>query len=110
MLCNGIDILDFWRGTLSPRRLWVLLKHLSPRDSAFVRAAQPDTAAIAQWSATEYLLADLFDITAKAAFRSPKPYPRPAEALERRARDEARAIALTEQQQRIKRQREEGGA
>lgn len=52
-----VDLLDYHRGTLSPRRLRVLIKHL-PRDSALVRALHGD---VAEWGLAEHLLAGAVD-------------------------------------------------
>lgn len=95
--CNGVDLLDFWRGTLSPRRLTLLLRRL-PTDSMFFRKAYPDDARIAEWGPTEYLLADIFDLTyaglAAGSKQKPEPYPRPAAVIEKKRRDDARHKAL----------------
>lgn len=90
-----IDLLDLWRGTLTPRLLMLLIKDL-PATSRTARAINPDGAAIAAWGVTDYLLADLFDITAKTHFKNPEPYPRPAVVVERRNRDNERRRRLIE--------------
>lgn len=63
-LCRfyDVDLVDFYRGTLSARKLGVLIRHL-PADSALVRAlcdGRPP------WSTTDTLLADLWALTARA--------------------------------------------
>ncbi len=50
----GVDLLDLYRGTLSFRRVCVLVEHL-PDDAAVWRTAGPDTG----WPRTDYLLAAL---------------------------------------------------
>lgn len=93
----------------------MLIRHLPP-DSAFAKAAAPDVAAIAAWSATTYAVADLFDLTAavagaKASGRPLPPYPRPRDAIAQRQRDEARSAALIAQRKRLEaRQAERRGA
>lgn len=52
-----MDLLDFHRGELSPRRLRVLIQHL-PRESALVRALHGEEA---EWGLTEQLLAATVD-------------------------------------------------
>lgn len=92
----GIDLLDFWRGTLSPRRLEVLIRHLPPT-SATKRA-------MLKWHhSTEDILADVFDVLAGANWQRahsrerpvpyPKPYPRPGDELRR----QQEALAITAQ-------------
>ncbi|MFC7217088.1 hypothetical protein ACFQLX_02705 [Streptomyces polyrhachis] len=82
-----MDLLDWHRGRLSSRRLAVLVRHL-PRDSAVARATQGETA---EWSLTDYLLAQAVDHLAEANWMTatihrdedaepldyPKPVPRP---------------------------------
>lgn len=40
----GVDLLDFWRGLLSPRKLWVLIRNL-PGESRFAHAFAATTEA-----------------------------------------------------------------
>lgn len=56
-----MDLLDFYRGTLSARRLGVLVKHL-PRDSATVSAV---TDGELPFSRLENLIADLWALWAR---------------------------------------------
>lgn len=51
-----MDLLDFYRGTLSARRLIILIRHL-PADSALARALNDNQT---PWSTTDHLLADLW--------------------------------------------------
>lgn len=67
-----------------------------------MRAVAPDAVELASWTAGDYIEAALYDLTAKVHFKNPKPYPRPADAIRQRRRDEARHAALLVQQQRIK--------
>lgn len=88
-----------WRGRLSLRRLWVLIKNLPP-NSAFVQAV------VGGPHYTERaILADIFDVLAAANWQrgadpknpppKPKPYPRPGDASRVQAeRDRLRAQAL----------------
>lgn len=90
-----MDLLDLWRGALSWRRLRVLIDMLPPA-SAYWRARH----GAGDWTVTEYMLADLFDVSAAANWqragdpkaRKPKAYPRPGvqeakeSAIERAAR------------------------
>lgn len=75
-----------WRGTLSPRKVDVLIRGL-PADSA-TRMAMNDGQPL--WTHTHWLLADLIDATNGVAWqvqnkdvprqyqvKPPKPYPRP---------------------------------
>ncbi|WP_457032608.1 hypothetical protein [Kitasatospora sp. P5_F3] len=57
-----MDLLDWHRDRLSSRRLAVLIKHL-PRDSALTRELHGDAA---DWSTTDYLLANVVDHLAVA--------------------------------------------
>ncbi|MGX1669764.1 hypothetical protein [Streptomyces sp. NPDC055400] len=82
-----MDLLDWYRGRLSSRRLAVLVRHL-PRDSALARELHGESA---DWSATEHLLAHIADQLADANWmfatvnrdeeseplEFPRPYPRP---------------------------------
>lgn len=54
-------MLDFYRGTLSARKLGVLVKHL-PAEAALVRALNDGRP---QWETTHHLLADLWALWAK---------------------------------------------
>lgn len=78
-----------------------------------MRAIAPDVAAIASFSQTDHILADLYDLTAKTVtWRvAPKPYPRPADQIRQKSRSKSRGDALERQNERI-RQRQieaEGG-
>lgn len=53
----GVDLLDYYRGTLSTRRLRVLVRHL-PRESALVRELHGEAA---EWGLAEHLLAGAVD-------------------------------------------------
>jgi hypothetical protein len=83
----GVDLLDYHRGTLSARRVRVLIEHL-PRDAALVRELHGETA---DWGLTEHLLAAAVDELAAGNWlfvsanrdehaeppERPKPLPRP---------------------------------
>lgn len=57
-----MDLLDHYRGTLSARRLRVLVQHL-PADSSLVRALHGEQAG---WGLTDHLLATVVDQQAVA--------------------------------------------
>ncbi|MEV7091151.1 hypothetical protein AB0O07_35720 [Streptomyces sp. NPDC093085] len=79
----GVDLLDWYRGSLSSRRLRVLTEHL-PEDSAFARALHGEQA---EWTLTDHLLAAVVDHLAVANWMfatvnrdedaDPAPYPDP---------------------------------
>lgn len=53
----GVDLLDYYRGRLSTRRLRVLVQHL-PRQAALVRQMHGEQV---EWGLTEHLLAATVD-------------------------------------------------
>lgn len=55
---------------------------------------------MASWTPTDYILADLFDLTYAAAGGKGKDYPRPAELIQRRKDREHRNRLLAEQAER----------
>lgn len=86
MAFRGFDLLDMWRGTLSPRKVDVLIRGL-PADSA-TRMAMNERQPL--WSRTDFILADLIDATNSVAWitankevpkrnqsKFPEPYSRP---------------------------------
>jgi hypothetical protein len=83
----GVDLLDVWRGALTPRRALVLVEQLSNVPRSRYRAAVLDDSAWHNYGPLEGHLADLIDhvaaltfVTVKAAGGKPKkptPYPRP---------------------------------
>lgn len=94
----GIDLLDFYRGTISVRTLGVAVRHL-PLKGAVMAAADPDSALIGSFTPTDYVLMNLYDLThaiAVSGDQFPR-YPRPNQMVEeRRWRDER--MTLLEQQ------------
>lgn len=56
-----VDLLDFYRGDLSARRLAVLIRHLSA-ESAYSRALNGGES---PWQRLEHLIADLWKLWAK---------------------------------------------
>ncbi|WP_374005169.1 hypothetical protein [Streptomyces ipomoeae] len=78
-----MDLLDWHRGRLSSRRLSVLVKYL-PRDSATLQELHGEAA---NWSVTDYLLANVVDQLSEANWMfatvnrdedaEPLEYPRP---------------------------------
>ena len=90
-----MDLLDFYRGTLSARRLGVLVRQL-PIESALVRALNHGRP---QWTVNDHLTADLWSLWAK------QDHPVRAE-MEAKARIEsktAKIIALNEKRKRDRR-------
>jgi hypothetical protein len=88
----GMDLLDFWRGRISARKLLVLLLRL-PAESEFKQAVDPDGTVIASWRPTDYILADLFDLTrAVAGAKNQQTYPRPTRELLAQERDKAARV------------------
>ncbi|MFD5308182.1 hypothetical protein [Streptomyces ardesiacus] len=88
-----VDLLDLWRGKITPRKLDVMIRGLPP-DSA-TRIAMNGKEPL--WSRTDYILADLIDsnnavawlvanqdvpATRKSTF--PDPYPRPGDQPRKR--------------------------
>lgn len=59
-----MDLLDFYRGTLSARLLGVYVRQLSAK-SSLVRAMNDD---VPPWTRLEHMLADLWALEAKAHF------------------------------------------
>lgn len=99
----GFDLLDFYRGTLSTRRLLLLINHL-PRDSAFIRASRPEVAA---WGSAEHLIADLIDVTLGVHGRDqrwPRPGQKQAQIRESQRRGERWQKRVLERQQQRRRQ------
>lgn len=98
-----VDLLDYYRGKLSPRRLRVLIRHL-PRESALARALHGD---VVDWGLTEHLLAGVVDelavgnwlfVTANSPEHAdpperPRPVPRPG------VEDEEEEIVVTTPEQ-----------
>ncbi|AKY02162.1 tail assembly chaperone [Streptomyces phage SF1] len=81
-----VDLLDLWRGRITPRKLDVMIRGLPP-DSA-TRIAMNGKEPL--WSRTDYILADLIDSNNGVAWlvanqevpvwkrgKYPDPYPRP---------------------------------
>ena len=88
----GIDLLDVYRGSLSPRKLLVLIEHLPP-GSALWNETGGDSA----WTVQEHLIANMLDainlnnwLTAgDSKAKQPKPVPRPSDLLKKRQQNEA---------------------
>lgn len=104
-LLPDYDLLDIWRGLLSFRRLWVLMRHL-PATSMFKRAVNPDLVMPESWGQTDELIATLVDRYTQVHFKNPKPYPRPAEQAKLREQGKQRAAALVAQAARIRARKE----
>lgn len=100
LLRHGLDVTDFWSGRMTVRRACVLVEQLlADPQSAVVRSISPADAA---WRTSDYLIADLFDLTARAHFKDPKPYPRPGDSERAAQLDQGRLAALKTQQARIR--------
>jgi hypothetical protein len=96
LLRQGVDLLDLYRGRLSPRRLWLLIRNL-PIDSALLRRTRPELAQHA-WTPDGYVTADLIDVTiALQTGKFQKPYPRPAQRITDAVEQRDRFSALEEQ-------------
>lgn len=80
-----MDLLDFYRGTLSARRLGVLVRHL-PADAALVRALNGGRP---HWTVTDHLIADLWALWAK------QDHPKRAE-MEEKARTAAKLARVVQ--------------
>lgn len=90
-----MDLLDFYRGTLSSRRLGVLIKHL-PVESVLVKALNDGQK---PYSQLEHLVADVWALWAK------KDHPKRAEmeAKAKARRKNARVVKLRSKFERRKR-------
>jgi hypothetical protein len=85
-----ISLGGLFDGTLSPRRLIVLIKHL-PASSPLAIALHGDAA---HWGVNEYLLASAIEVLMGANWQrgggkgpKPKPFPRPDPRAEKRKRE-----------------------
>lgn len=66
----GVDLLDYWRGDMTVRRLWVLLKH---------KVFQPGTATAVEihgeagrWTHSDNILASISDVNIKGGYPRPQ--------------------------------------
>lgn len=104
LLDKGLDLLDYWRGTLSLRRLLVIYRHLPPESATRqVEHGKP-------WTLTHDLL-DALRMTIRWAYgdKAPSPHPAsPAGALQAAAAEAARAkhLAALDRARAEKRERE----
>lgn len=88
----SLDLLDVYRGTLSPRKLMVYIEQLPP-GSATWNATGGDSA----WNVQEHLTANLLDAqnignwiaAGGKPSDKPKPVPRPADLVKKRRANEA---------------------
>lgn len=84
-----------WGGKATLRKIWVIIQQLPP-NSALLRKIVPD-----QWTATDYLLANVIDVLQNANWQRgadpkkpgplPSPFPRPGETERKQAEAEDRA-------------------
>jgi predicted transcriptional regulator len=104
-----IDLCDFYRGELSPRRLGVLIRYL-PVDSALVAALNDGKPG---WALTDHLLADLWALTVRTNSEKgslPEDFDHPARA-EVTARERLKSkLALKEVYLKRKRERRKPAA
>ncbi|WP_019204585.1 hypothetical protein [Tsukamurella sp. 1534] len=102
-----VDLLDFYRGTLSARRLGVLVNDLRKRpDSSFVRAINNGKPG---WTVGDHLIADLWQLLLQVHSDPNRPGPVPdhpiraeMEARQRNAEKAARRTELTSHFRRLK--------
>lgn len=88
-----VDLLDFYRGTMSHRRLGVLIRHLSP-NSSLVRALNGNQV---PWSMTEHLLADLWVVLVRILNPKSRTTDHPTRAdMEAKVRAEAKRARVVE--------------
>ncbi|MDL9938680.1 hypothetical protein QSJ18_18190 [Gordonia sp. ABSL1-1] len=100
---HGIDLIDFYRGSLTARRLWALVEDLltyRAHESSLARRVNNDHHV---FSLTDYLLADLWELKAKSMSENAPdahPWRNPEEAEAEAARQQARDQKMIERQQR----------
>lgn len=108
---RGYDLLDLWRGTLSPSLLEAIISHL-PRSSAYVTAFYPEG-----WDANSYILADIYDALERrrweahgmAELEPYDRYPRPGQRKrEQTATEKKTAYARAQRERQRKRAAERG--
>lgn len=104
LLKQGVDLLDFWRGKITPRRMNLLIDHL-PADSEAKAKARPREAVAESWSTEAYLQALLVDMFGAANFKNWQPLKRPSDAFDERDQADRAAAFLAAQAER-NRQRE----
>lgn len=118
----GIDLMDFWRGTLSVRKIIALAWYL-PEDSAVVselRAEQTgaDAALFRSWTTAVEMTANVVDavvnntasraqMNTKKKLKAPEPISRPGQSKKDRPKN-ARVMSVSELKRRQKNQRQIG--
>lgn len=102
----NVDVLDFYRGKLSPRRLGVLVRELSA-DSSLSRAqndGQPP------WSMRDHLLADLWIVLVKILTGNKKDFDHPRRvAMEAKRQAAARQARTSRLRSRFERRKKTYG-
>lgn len=99
LLKQGVDLLDFWRGRITPRRMQLLVNTLPVSSRTFAKA-DPEMAAQASWTVGEYLQAVHIDMFGVANFKDYKPLTRPGDAQRELAAADRVARFLAEQAER----------
>ncbi|MEV0494788.1 hypothetical protein [Streptomyces atratus] len=108
-----MDLLDWYRGRLSSRRLAVLVRHL-PRDSALAHSLHGEAS---EWTTTDHLLAVVVDQLAEANWMfatvnrdedtepidPPQPVPRPGTTADPLDRSTALASEVTPSPEKVAR-------
>lgn len=101
-----IDVLDFYRGTLSARRLGVLVRQL-PVESALVRALNDGRT---PWGNVEHLLADLWLVLVKILNPKSRISDHPVRAeIESKARTAAKVARVVELKAKFQRRKKTYG-
>lgn len=107
----GVDLLDVWRGTLTLRRISVLVDGL-PASSATQRALYPETAG---YTHGDFLLMDVVDALHGANWQrsggpgaAPKPMVRPGDTAARDAKADVMAAKAAAFRKRSQQQRGDG--
>lgn len=93
---QNIDLLDFWRGRISLRKIRVLIDGLPFHSRFWTAMAGHDS----RWNETDYLLARLIDVQAAAHLQDPERIERPGEAAARERAANARLDKWLERQRR----------
>lgn len=106
-----LDLLDFWRGQLTPRRLFTLITRLLRNEKSELATALND--GTRPMTRQEILLADLWTLTGKARWGKKAPDAHPIRAAQQKHRSskrkQARSAALARAKERHARRRSLAG-